>query len=201
VQIGDCDKSACCGAHLAATGQIGLVRLCDIESKKHGTRVTFLAGAKALEYSQEETSVLRELRKVASCSTPELPAIVEKALGQAKELAKEIDQLWSQRLPDLTASAEVVEVDSSKVGIQVTDIPEGLVAKLAALIALATASTGIAISGARIAISSETLDAGALLRRIHAAVGGKGGGSPKAANGRLDRAVAAGELAAILRDR
>jgi alanyl-tRNA synthetase len=200
VKIGDCDKSACCGAHVATTGQIGLVRLCDIENKKQGTRVTFLAGAKALEYCQEETSVLRELRKVASCSTPELPAIFEKALGQARELAKEIDRLWSQRLPDLAVSAEVVEVESSKIGIQIAGIPEALVAKLAALIAQATAGTGIAISGMRIAINSETLNAGALLQRVQAAAGGKGGGSPKAANGRLGRAITSEEVAAILKD-
>jgi len=199
VKIAGCDKSACCGAHVGATGQIGLIRLCDIESKKQGTRVTFLAGAAALEYSQAETSVLRDLRKVASCATPELLAIFEKALGQAKELAKEVDQLWSQRLPDLAASAEVVEVESSKVGIQIVGIPEALVAKLAALIAQATAGAGIAISGTRIAIHAETLDAGALLRTIQAVAGGKGGGSPKAANGRLERALTAGELAAILK--
>ncbi|UCD50389.1 MAG: hypothetical protein JSW27_23045 [Phycisphaerales bacterium] len=199
VKIADCDKSACCGAHVGTTGQIGVIRLCDVESKKQGTRITFLAGAKALEYSQAETSVLRELRKVANCSTPELPTIFEKALSQTKELAKEVDQLWSQRLPDLAASAEVVEVESSKVGVQIADIPETLVAKLAALIAQATAGAGIAISGVRIAINSETLDAGALLRRIQTVAGGKGGGSPKAANGRLDRGITAGELAAILK--
>lgn len=189
VKIGDCDKSACCGAHVGTTGQIGAIRLCDIESKKQGTRVFFLAGAKALEYAQTETSVLRELRKLASCSTPELPAIFEKTLSQAKELAKEVDQLWSQMLPDLASSAEVVDVESSKVGIQIAGIPESLVAKLAGMIAKATAGVGIVVSGTRIGISSATLGAGDLLKRIQATVGGKGGGSPKAANGSLDRAT------------
>jgi len=198
VKIGGCDKSACCGAHVGTTGQIGLLRLCDIESKKQGTRVTFLAGAKALEYCQSETSVLRELRKVASCSTPELPSIFEKALGQAKELSREVDRLWTRLLPDLAASAQIVEVDSAHVGVQVADIPVALVTKLAALIAQATGGAGIAVSGTRIAVSSETLDAGALLRQVCSTVGGKGGGSPKAANGSLDKAVAHEELVAML---
>jgi alanyl-tRNA synthetase len=199
VKIGDCDKSACCGAHVGTTGQIGIVRLCDIENKKQGTRVFFLAGAKALEYAQAETSVLRELRKLASCSTPELPAIFEKTLSQAKELAKEVDQLWSQMLPDLASSAEVVDVESSKVGIQIAGIPESLVAKLAGMIAKATAGVGIAVSGTRIGVSSATLSAGDLLKRIQATVGGKGGGSPKAANGSLDRATTTRELTIILK--
>lgn len=199
VRIGDCDKSACCGAHVGTTGQIGIVRLCDIETKRQGTRISFLAGATALEYSQGETNTLRDLRKLASCSTPELPALFEKALGQAKGLAKEVDRLWSQRLPDLASSATLVDIESMHVGIQVCDIPELLVAKLAAMIAKTLQGTGIAVGGARIAISSETLDAGSLLRQIHNALGGKGGGSPRAANGRLARAVTAEELIEIVK--
>ncbi len=198
VKIGAYDASACCGAHVGSTGQIGLVRLCDMDSKKQGVRIFFLAGAAALEYTQAETSVLRELRKVASCSTAELPVLYEKALAQAKELAKQIDGLWAQRLPDLAAAAEVVEVDSSRVGIQVTEFPVSLAGKLAGMIAN-RAGAGIAISGTRIAINATTLDAGALLKRIQAATGGKGGGSPHAANGSLGRAVTAGELVTILK--
>lgn len=198
VKIGEYDASACCGAHVGSTGQIGLVRLCDIESKKQGTRVFFLAGTKALAYTQAETVVLRDLRKVASCSTPELPVLYEKALAQAKELAKQIDGLWMQRLPDLAASAEIVEISSSRIGVQVLDIPESLVMKLAGMIAN-SAGAGIAVSGTRMAINATTLDAGALLKRIQATTGGKGGGSPKAANGNLGRTVTAEELITILK--
>ncbi len=199
VKIGAWDQSACCGAHVRTTGRIGMVRLCDIESKKEGTRVFFLAGRKALEYSQQETNVLRELRKAASCSTPELLATFEKAQAQARDLTKEVARLWTQMLPGLAASAQVVEVQSSKVGVQVAEIPPQLVAKLAGLIAEATEGVGIAVSGTRIAIGSRTLDAAALLKTIQIAAGGKGGGSPGAANGNLGRTVTAEEILTILK--
>ncbi len=199
VKIGAWDQSACCGAHVRTTGRIGMVRLCDIESKKEGTRLFFLAGRKALEYSQQETNVLRELRKAASCSTPELLATFEKAQAQARDLTKEIARLWTQMLPGLAASAQVREVQSSKVGVQVAEIPPQLVAKLAGLIAEATEGTGIAVSGARIAISSRMLDAAALLKMIQNATGGKGGGSAGAANGSLGHTVTAEEILTILK--
>jgi alanyl-tRNA synthetase len=199
VKIGDCDKSACCGAHVRATGAIGMIRLCDVESKKDGTRVYFLAGRKGLEYSQLETSTLRELRKLASCSTVELPALFKKSMEQAKGLAKEVSRLWSQMLPDLAASAEVLEIASSRVGVQVVQIPANLVMKLAGMIAEANEGVGIAVGETRIAISSRTLDAGDLLKKIQRSAGGKGGGSPKAANGNVGRAVTAEELVAILK--
>lgn len=198
VKIGDCDKSACCGAHVGTTGQVGVIRIVGIESKKQGTRMVFLAGRKALEYSQTEASVLRELRKTGGCSTSELPAQFERALGRANELSKEIDRLWSSLLPSLSESAQIVEVESSKIGVQVTEMPNHLLAKLAALIAQAVDGAGIVVSGVNIAISSNKISASELLRRIQRAVGGKGGGSSKAANGRLDRAITVGEIMAIL---
>jgi alanyl-tRNA synthetase len=198
VKIGDYDKSACCGAHLGTTGQIGVIRILGLESKKNGSRVTFVAGMKALEYSQVETSVLRELRKVAGCSTSELPAVLQKALDRTNELNKEVERLWSLLLPGLAASAQVAEVQSAKIGIQVAEIPNALLTKLAGMIAEAIGGPGIAVSGLNIAVSSAGVSAKDLLVFIQSVAGGKGGGSPRAANGKLGRAVTPEEIVAIL---
>jgi alanyl-tRNA synthetase len=199
VKIGDYDKSACCGAHLRTTGQIGIIRIFDIENKKKGTRMFFLAGRKALEHSQLETSTLRELRKSAGCSTSELLTIFQKTSDHSKELTKEINRLWSRMLPDLVKSAGEIEVESTKIGIQVTDIPRQLITKLAGMIADAIDGAGIVVSDVNIAISSNRMNANELLRKIQNTVGGKGGGSSKAANGRLSRTVTTDELITILK--
>ena len=198
VKIGDYDKSACCGAHISTTGQIGIIRLFDIESKKQGVRIFFLAGNKALEYSQAETSILRDLRKSAGCSSSELQTIFEKALSNTKESTKEINRLWSRMLPDIAKSATVTEVESKKIGIQVTDIPRQLITKLAGMIAEIFDGGGIVVSDTNIAISSNGINVNNLLKKIQDVVGGKGGGSPKAANGKLNRTVTTDELISIL---
>jgi alanyl-tRNA synthetase len=198
VRIGDYDKSACCGAHVRTTGQVGVIRIFDIEGKKKGTRVFFLAGKKALEHSQLETSVLRELRKSAGCSTSELPAIFRKALNNSAELGKEINRLWSLMLPDLVESARITQVGSSKVGVQVAGIPQQLLGKLAAMIAGAVDGTGIVVSDVNIAISSSRISANDLLKKIQNTAGGKGGGSSRAANGKLGRTLTTDEIITIL---
>ncbi len=198
VKIGDYDRSACCGAHLGTTGQIGIIRVFDIESKKKGTRMFFLAGRRALEHSQLETSVLRELRKLAGCSTSELPTILQKTLSHSHELAKEINRLWSLMLPSLVESAQIIEVESSKIGIQVAEMPKQLLTKLAAMIAGAIDGAGIVVSDLSIAVSSSKTNANEILNRIQTTAGGKGGGSPKAANGRLSRTVTTDEIVTIL---
>lgn len=198
VKIGDCDKSACCGAHLATTGGIGLVRISDLESRKQGTRMSFLAGKKALQQSQAESSTLRELRKLACCATADLPDIFQKALERAKELTKELERVWALRLADLAKSAELVPAGEGQAGIYVGELPRELVPTLAGMIAEAVQGVGIAVGETHVAISSRTLNAGALLAEIRTCVGGKGGGSPKSANGRLDRPVTKDELVRIL---
>ena len=198
VKIDDYDKSACCGAHTKTTGQIGIIRIFDIESKKQGVRIFFLAGTKALEHSQTETSILRELRKSAGCSSFELNTIFEKTVSQSKELTKEINRLWSRMLPDIAKSATVIEVESTKIGVQVADIPRQLITKLAGIMAEIFDGGGIVVSDTNIAISSKKINANNLLRKTQDAIGGKGGGSTKAANGKLSRTVTTDELISIL---
>lgn len=198
VRIGDFDVSACCGAHVRTTGAIGVIRVFDLESKKTGTRVSFLAGRKALERSQVETSVLRDLRALGGCATADLPATLHKAMGRSKELAREVNHLWSLRLSDLAGAAELVTIDSATVGVYVAALPRELVPTLAGMIAETTNGAGIVISDNQIAISAKTLSASDLLKKIQNCAGGKGGGSPRAANGRFDKSLTVQEVIKIL---
>jgi alanyl-tRNA synthetase len=101
-------------------------------------------------------------------------------------------------LPDIAKSAKVTEVESTKIGIQVTDIPRQLITKLAGMMAETFDGAGIVLSDTSIAISSNRINANDLLRKIQDAIGGKGGGSPKAANGKLSRTVTTDELIEII---
>jgi alanyl-tRNA synthetase len=200
VKIGKCDASACCGTHVRRTGDIGIVRILDLESKKEGTRISFVAGRKALEFSQAETSILRELRKLSKCSTPELPVIFRKALDQSKNLSKEVDRLQGSILPSLAESAKVIEIGPSKIGIQVNAVSSKYSAKLAALIANEIDGTGIVAGDGNIVINSRNLNANDLLKKLQKAVGGKGGGSSKTASGKLDKTVTTEQVIRIIQE-
>ena len=200
VKIGDYDASACCGTHVRRTGDIGIIRIIDIESKKNGTRVSFTAGLKALEFSQTETSILKELRQLSKCSTTELPVILSKALESSKNLNKQVERLQGLMLPGFVESARIVEIGSSKVGIQIDAVSAKLAGKLAALIANEIDGTGIVISDGSIAINSKNLNANDLLKKLHKAAGGKGGGSANTASGRLDKQVTVEQIMKILEE-
>lgn len=200
VKIGKYDASACCGTHVRRTGDIGIVRILDLENKKEGTRISFVAGRKALEFSQAETSTLRELRKLSKCSTPELPVIFRKALEQSKNLNKEVDRLQGLILPSLAESAKVIEIESSKIGIQVDAVSSKYAGKLAAMIANEIDGTGIVAGDGNIVINSRNLNANDLFKKLQKAVGGKGGGSPKTASGKLDNIVTTEQIIRIIQE-
>jgi len=199
VKIGKYDISACCGAHVRRTGDIGIIRIVDIESKKKGTRLSFVAGRKALEYSQTETSTLRELRKLSKCSTLELPVILQKTLDHSKSLNKEVDRLQALMLPYLVESAEIIEIESSKIGIQIDVISDKYAGKLAALIASEIDGTGIVVGNGNIVINSRDLNANTLFQKLQKDIGGKGGGSSHAARGKLEKTVTTEQIIRILK--
>jgi alanyl-tRNA synthetase len=199
VRIGDYDASACCGTHVRRTGDIGIIRILDLESKKNGTRVSFDAGLTALEFSQAETCILKELRQLSKCSTAELPVIFRKALESAENLSKEVERLQDMMLPGFVESASIMEINSSKVGIQIDAVSAKLAGKLAAMIANKIDGTGIVISDGNIAINSKNLNAGDFLKKLHKAIGGKGGGTANSASGRLDKQVTTEQVVEILK--
>ena len=198
VKIGQYDASACCGAHVQRTGDIGIIRMVDLETKKQGTRLSFIAGPKALAFSQAETSVLRSLRKLSNCSTEELSGMLQKTLERSTKLSKDMDGLYDMMLPTLVDTAVVVGTGSSRIGIQVNTMPKKLAGKLAALIANHVSGSGVVVSGNTIFVHSKTMMAKALLKRLHDAVGGRGGGTEQAASGMLKSVLTSEQIASIL---
>ena len=198
VKIGAYDASACCGAHVQRTGDIGSIRIVDTESIKKALRISFLAGPQALAFSQSETSVLRTLRKTYKCATQDLPVIAQKALDQAKKVSKELTQLQTSLLPNLVTSARTVTLGTATVGIQVDAVSTKLVSKLAALIAKELNGTGLVISENSIAIHAQDLDARDLFTILQQEAGGKGGGSPSAVSGKLERRLTCEQIVSLL---
>ena len=162
--------------------------------------MTFLAGHKALEYSQHETAVLRQLRKKAGCCNAELLMAFEKAVNQSNDLSKEITRLWSLLMPGLVRTAQVIEVQETRIGVLITEVPRALVAKLAAMIAQTVEGAGMVMNDRDVAVSSSGVSAKEILDKILKITGGKGGGSVRAAQGKMDRKATFDEIRVYLKE-
>ena len=77
-KIGDVDLCACCGTHVATTGEIGIIKVLSSMNYKSGVRVSLQIGRKAFEdYCQKNASVYA-ISNMLCAKTEEIADSVEK---------------------------------------------------------------------------------------------------------------------------
>lgn len=88
IKVEGVDLCACCGTHLARTGEIGLIKIVDSINYKGGVRLTALCGRRALrDYAQLEDQA-KGLSQLYSLKSRELLPALEQPLAQMAQDAK-----------------------------------------------------------------------------------------------------------------
>jgi len=192
IDVDGFDLSACGGTHVARTGAVGVVALRSWEKFRGGTRLEFVCGGRALG----EFRLLREAvvgsQRFLSVATSELPAAIERAQGDNKELKKTIKDL-QERLAHHEAAALVARATTIGAAKVVIDALDGWdQAGLKSMAAAAVAHGGVVAAlvsttdPALVVIARSPdvpVDASAVLKALVGAFGGKGGGKPDLAQG------------------
>lgn len=189
VDIAGFDVSPCGGTHVTRTSQIGLVRVVSSERYKGGTRVSFHAGSRARAALFAEDDALRALARQLLCPIDGVSAAVERLRGEIASSHVDAGHLRSalaKRIAEDARRSEdarlVVVLDEGGVELAQKVASELAEGARVAIVAVRT-EQGTHLVVARGPSSSE--DAGALVRAICAAAGGKGGGRPERAEGRI----------------
>ncbi len=199
VTIAGLDRSACGGTHVASTAAIGTILVHGIEKIRGHVRVGFLAGNRVLARLHAHEQELAALAESVSCAVNELPDLVAKRQVELKNLRGAVELLEREvavsRVNALVASV-VPSADGVRRVSHRTDTDSAALlramaqhaATLDGVILLAATSSPATIYYATGANSGT--DAGAALKAALAAVGGRGGGSPKVAQGTVPDADA-----------
>ncbi len=185
------DTSACGGTHLRATGEIGALLLRRVEKIRDNVRIEFVCGARAIRRARADFDSLSGIAERLSASIDEVPALVQARTDEAKALAsanrKLIEEVAGHR-----ARAQWEATAPGADGVRRLRAADGMTADelraWAAACALlpVTAAAGAVRASRTIAVAlSADLDAnaGALLKEALQPVGGRGGGSPRTAQG------------------
>jgi alanyl-tRNA synthetase len=194
IAIGELDVSPCGGTHCTRTAQVGLLRITGIERYKGKARVTFSAGPRARRELWDEAAVLRDLGKAFTCGPRDVPTAVEKLrreLGDAREaLGHARGRLADAAATDLAAAA-AADPDHRAVAV-LDDTGVEILRRIAGRVTVTPAAVAFLASridgGLAVMISrgaASRFDCGAFLKRVAAAAGGRGGGRPEHAEGRL----------------
>jgi alanyl-tRNA synthetase len=192
------DVSPCGGTHVTRTSQIGLLRVTGVEKYKGMTRVYFQAGPRARREAFSRAAVLEELGRSFSSSPDEVPVQLDKLRGTIKALQADKAAL-SNRVGTLLGEALAARAtgadDATSVVVEVVDGADMELLRAVATRAIAVAPALAVVvasrdegGGGNVIVSrgaSSTIDCGALLKRLVAAHGGKGGGKAETAQGRL----------------
>ena len=191
VAIGDFDFSPCGGTHCDRTSQLGTIRITNSERYKGMTRVTFTAARRGRAELFARDQVLRALASQFSCGPAEVPAAIDKLRRDAESAGTELATLKSR----LAAMVIAQLGDAPRVIAAIpgdADLVRSIAAKLSAAgrDALLAASDGEGLHVVLFRAPGSTLDCGALFKQLAARAGGRGGGKPERAEGRLTGPVA-----------
>lgn len=206
VTIDGIDRSACGGTHVRATGEIGPILVRRAERMRRQTRVEFVCGARAVRRARMDYSILASLASAASASIDELGTLVPAQAEQLRTVEaarrKLEDELaghrararWDSTAPDAEGVRWIVERRATSGADEVRAFALAMANQPRAVyVAVLDASRALLIASSE----DSGVDAGRSVKAALTAVGGKGGGSPRLAQGSapdldaLQRAVAA----------
>ncbi len=194
VTIDGIDRGACGGTHVAQTGAIGGMLLRRAERTKGNTRIEFVCGLRAVARARADAALLTRASRLFSASPEALPALVETQLQRTTELERDRKRLTGE-LAVFQARSLFEAGTPNAAGVRFVQLPpvEGPVRDAEALVhALLRVGACVAVaqspSTGGILLGASELsgtDAGACLRAALAPIGGRGGGSPRVAQGNL----------------
>lgn len=191
VTILELDRSACGGTHVRATGEIGAILIRKVERVRKAVRLEFLCGTRAVRRARADQELLTRLAAQYSAAEDELPALAEaqraelrEAVAGRREAEAQLDryraaELYAGAAPDAAGLRRIVVREER--GIERLRGVAQAVAALprAVFVGVATSPPGLLVA----ASEDSGRDAGAMLRSALAPAGGRGGGTPRLAQG------------------
>lgn len=178
------DTCACCGTHVARTGEIGLIKLLSVQRFKEGCRIEMLCGDRALEYVNRILEQNHQISVALSAKPMKTAASVERLQAENTQMSyrlSEMEQAAFQSKADQLAGAGDVLLfeppmapDSvRKLAVAVMEVCGGQCAVF----------SGDEESGYKYAIGEKDGDLREQVKALNQQLHGRGGGKPFFAQG------------------
>lgn len=194
VSIEGVDRSACGGTHVRSTAEIGTVLLRRQEKVKRSARIEFVCGLRAVDRARRDFDALQRIARGLSAGLDDAARLVEAQTAQLREAQSAARRLQAE-LDGHRARERYLRTPPDAAGVR--RIQERAVSgspdewrHLALAFSTMPRVVFVAATGEPAAIllaASEDsgVDAGKTLRSVLQEVGGRGGGSPRLAQGSL----------------
>lgn len=192
LRIGDFSMELCGGTHVPRAGDIGLFKIVSESGVAQGIRrIEAVTGEGAIDYIEENDSLLRDIAALVRGSREEVGQKVRDALERVRQMEKEIrmlkDRLASGQGTDLAAGAQDIQgikvvattIEGADTGALRSAVDRLKDRLKSAVIVLAAVENGkiMLVAGVTGDLTSK-IKAGELIGTVAAQVGGRGGGKP-----------------------
>jgi alanyl-tRNA synthetase len=191
VTIDRLDRSACGGTHVRSTAEIGAMLLRSVEKVRNATRVEFVCGVRAVRRARRDfesltriaTSLSAALDDVASLVTAQSERLKESDNAR-KKLEKElapfrIRELYDRATTDASGTRTIVIRDAASMDELRTLAQGAFQFPRVVVVGVLRSPPSVLLA----ASEDSGVDAGKLLKERLSSVGGRGGGSPRMAQG------------------
>lgn len=185
VEIPGYDVCACCAPHVKKTGEIGLIKLLNVQNYKGGVRISMLCGFRALEDYEKKSEHVKQISVLLSAPEDEIFSEVSRLKEEIASKKAQVVQLQEKLL---VHKVEQIP-ESEKVVILFEEELEGNAPReLVNLVVERGACVGAVFAGTekkgyRYVIGSKNCDTRIFAKRLNETFGGRGGGKPEMVQG------------------
>lgn len=187
VTIPGIDVCACCAPHVTRTGEIGLIKLANVQSHRGGVRIHLLAGMRALaDYGEKEHNI-KAISVLLSAKEEDTSKAVERLKQENFNLIGKILLLQKTLIEQKAAT---VPEDTKDIIFFEKDLDSNTAREFVNLLTkrctgIACVFTGNDDAGYRYILGSSQEDVRPLCKKLNETFHGKGGGKPEMVQGSL----------------
>jgi alanyl-tRNA synthetase len=187
VRFPGADCCACCGTHVLRAGQVGLIKVLSCQKFREGARLEIVCGGRAFRYLAAVVEQNREISRSLSVKPLETAAAAERLKA---ELAGEKARVFQLEETMFASLAEESRGKGDTLLFREPMRPDA-VRRLADAVARASGGRAAVFSGeggcfSYALIRSDGGDVSALVKKMNAALRGRGGGRGGAAQGSVE---------------
>ena len=178
VRFGDIDMCACCGTHVRATGDIGLIKLLSAVRFHSGSRIEMLCGGRALKYLNGILQQNREISGLLSAKPLETAQAVRRLCAEAEQrkfrLSQTENAMFALRAERFRGKGNVLLLEEPMQPDALRRLADAVAQSCGGCCAV-FAGEGTAYKYAAGCKNGDLRD---FVRRLNAALSGRGGGKP-----------------------
>ena len=181
------DLCACCGTHVARTGEIGLIKILSCVKFREGVRIEMMCGSQALAYLSSIHEQNHEISTLLSAKPLQTAKAVRRVLAERDDAMYRLIAEENRRFEEL---AQKLDGAGDCVLFEPGLSPDG-VRKLAVAVMERCGGRCAVFSGEdevgyKYAIGEQNGDLRALVKQVNAELSGRGGGKPLFAQGSVN---------------